>query len=290
MRERLPDYLKRGILDTDATRKVRQLLKKSGLNTVCDAARCPNKNECYSCNTATFMILGNQCTRNCRFCSVLTEKNPPKPNSDEPMLIANAVKELGLSYAVVTMVTRDDLEDGGASHISDTITNIRDLNPKTRIEVLISDLKGDNNALETVLKAKPDVLNHNVETVKSLYKKVRPQAIYQRSLDVLAYSKKNYPDILTKSGIMLGLGETEQDLAELFNDLAQIGCDILTAGQYIQPTKNHILVEKYLQPEEFKILKVKALNAGLKQAVFAPLARSSYMAKETYDKLLASNN
>ena len=284
MRQRLPEYLKRGIIDTDTTRKVRHLLKENELTTVCDAARCPNRNECYSCNSATFMILGDRCTRNCRFCSVTTAK-PLPPNDKEPELIAKAIKELKLKYAVITMVTRDDIPDGGAEHISKTIREIKKLNQSIKIEVLISDLGGNKEALKTVLNAFPDVLNHNVETVKSLYKTVRPQANYERSLEVLKFSKKYNPNIVTKTGIMLGLGETEPELYDLFNDLASIKCDILTAGQYIQPTKKHLEVIRYLQPDEFDKLQKKALNTGIKQAVFAPLARSSYKAAETYSKI-----
>lgn len=284
MRQRLPEYLKRGIVDTDATRKVRQLLKESGLTTVCDAARCPNRNECYSCNSATFMILGDRCTRNCRFCSVTTDK-PLPPNPQEPELVANAIKELGLKYAVITMVTRDDLSDGGAEHISKTIREIKKINPQIKTEVLISDMQGNKEALKTVLEASPDVLNHNVETVKSLYKTVRPQADYIRSLGVLKFSKEYAPHIITKTGIMLGLGETEPEILELFDDLVSVKCDILTAGQYIQPTKQHIEVNRYLPPDEFESLQKKALESGLKQAVFAPLARSSYKASEAFYKI-----
>ena len=284
MRQRLPEYLKRGIVDTDATRKVRQLLKESGLTTVCDAARCPNRNECYSCNSATFMILGDRCTRNCRFCSVTTDK-PLPPNPQEPELVANAIKELGLKYAVITMVTRDDLSDGGAEHISKTIREIKKINPQIKTEVLISDMQGNKEALKTVLEASPDVLNHNVETVKSLYKTVRPQADYIRSLGVLKFSKEYAPHIITKTGIMLGLGETEPEILELFDDLVSVKCDILTAGQYIQPTKQHIEVNRYLPPDEFESLQKKALESGLKQAVFAPLARSSYKASEAFSKI-----
>ena len=284
MNQRLPEYLRRGIIDTDATRKVRRLLKESGLTTVCDAARCPNRNECYSCNSATFMILGDRCTRNCRFCSVTTDK-PLPPNPQEPELVANAIKELGLKYAVITMVTRDDLPDGGAEHISKTIREIKKINPQIKTEVLISDMQGNKEALKTVLEASPDVLNHNVETVKALYKTVRSQADYIRSLGVLKFSKEYAPHIITKTGIMLGLGETEPEILELFDDLVSVKCDILTAGQYIQPTKQHIEVNRYLPPDEFESLQKKALESGLKQAVFAPLARSSYKASEAFSKI-----
>lgn len=183
------------------------------------------------------------------------------------------------------MVTRDDLPDGGAEHISKTIREIKKINPQIKTEVLISDLKGDKEALKTVLNAAPDVLNHNVETVKSLYKTVRPQADYMRSLEVLKFSKEYAPNIITKTGIMLGLGETEPEILELFDDLVSVKCDILTAGQYIQPTKQHIEVNRYLPPDEFESLQKKALESGLKQAVFAPLARSSYKAAEAFSKI-----
>ena len=230
------------------------------------------------------MILGDRCTRNCRFCSVTTDK-PLPPNPQEPELVANAIKELGLKYAVITMVTRDDLLDGGAEHISKTIREIKKINPQIKTEVLISDLQGNKEALKTVLDASPDVLNHNVETVKALYKTVRPQADYMRSLEVLKFSKEYAPNIITKTGIMLGLGETEKELLELFDDLVSVNCDILTAGQYIRPTKKHIEVKRYLAPDEFESLQKKALDSGLKQAVFAPLARSSYKAAEAFSKI-----
>ena len=230
------------------------------------------------------MILGDRCTRNCRFCSVTTDK-PLPPNPQEPELVANAIKELGLKYAVITMVTRDDLPDGGAGHISKTIREIKKINPQIKTEVLISDMQGNKEALKTVLEASPDVLNHNVETVKALYKTVRPQADYMRSLEVLKFSKEYAPNIITKTGIMLGLGETEKELLELFDDLVSVNCDILTAGQYIRPTKKHIEVKRYLAPDEFESLQKKALDSGLKQAVFAPLARSSYKAAEAFSKI-----
>lgn len=283
MRERLPDFLKRPIVDTDTTRKVRRLLKQNGLTTVCDAARCPNRNECYSCNSATFMILGDTCTRNCRFCSVKSGI-PLAPDEQEPLLVASAIKELNLKYAVITMVTRDDLTDKGAAHAAKTLEEIKKLNPLIKTEILISDLKGDTKALETVLNARPNVLNHNVETVKNLYKKVRPQADYERSLNVLKEAKKR--GFITKTGIMLGLGESKDELKSLFEDLAKCECDILSAGQYIQPTKQHLQVERYLHPEEFEELKLLALNCGIKAAVFAPLARSSYKAAEAFKKII----
>lgn len=273
-RHRLPEWLKKDIIDTEKTRLVRKILKNSSLNTVCDSARCPNKGECYANNTATFMILGNTCTRNCRFCSI--NSSLPEPvNPDEPLLVAEAVKELGLTYAVVTSVTRDDLKDGGAEHFAKTIREIKKLNPDTKVEVLTPDFQGDTKAIDTVLKAEPDVLNHNIETVKRLYPAVRPQAEYQRSLDFLKYI-----NITTKTGFMVGLGETFEEITELFYDLKAANCDIVTIGQYIQPTKSNYDVQRYLSPEEFEKVKQEAIKIGIKQVISAPLVRSSYQAKE----------
>jgi lipoic acid synthetase len=281
MRQRLPDYLKRGVCDTEKTKEVRKILKNKGLNTVCDAARCPNKGECYAKQTATFLVLGNICTRNCRFCSVKSGI-PFPPNPNEPVNIKEAVSELKLNYVVITMVTRDDLPDGGASHIAQIINQLKTLEKPPHVEVLISDLDGNFEALEVILQTKPDVLNHNVETVQELYPKVRLKANYERSLQVLQYSKENYPEIKTKTGIMLGLGETEEQLNQIFKDLKAINCDILTAGQYIQPTKEHIVVEKYLSEEEFRYFEKIAKEKGLYHLAFGPLVRSSYKAKELF--------
>ncbi len=281
MRERLPEYLKRGIVDTEKTREVRKLLRAKGLTTVCDEARCPNKGECYAKQTATFLVLGDTCTRNCRFCSV-TSGVPQEVNLEEPMLIKEAVEELGLKYVVITMVTRDDLEDGGAGHIVKIINELKSLKNPPKVEVLISDLNGNLEALDKILQTDLDVLNHNMETVKDLYVKIRPKADYHRSLSVLKYTKENYPHIRTKTGIMLGLGETENQLKELFEDLSLVGCDILTAGQYIQPTKNHIKVERYLTEKEYKTLENIARTTGIKYLAFGPLVRSSYKAKELF--------
>lgn len=279
MQRRLPHWLKKDIINTEKTRLVRNILRKKNLNTVCDNARCPNKGECYAKNTATFLILGNICTRNCRFCGV--NSTVPKPvNPDEPVFIAEAVQELNLDYAVITSVTRDDLVDGGAGHFAQTIKEIRKLNSKIKIEVLTPDFKGDKNAIDLVIGAKPDVFNHNVETVKRLYPEVRPQANYERSLKFLEYIKMQQPEIYTKSGFMLGLGETIEEIIELLEDLNAINCDIITVGQYIQPTKSNIEVKKYLEPEEFKKIEEHARKIGVKHIFASPLARSSYKAKE----------
>ena len=278
--KRLPDYLKRGLADTEKTKLVRHLLKENGLNTVCEAARCPNKGECYAKNTATFLIMGNECTRNCRFCNISCGKPEPL-NPEEPEKIANSVKELGLKYVVITSVTRDDLPDGGSEHFSRVINEIRKLDNKIRIEVLTPDFKGNTNSIDTVIKAKPDVFNHNIETVPSLYSKARPQANYERSLNFLKYIKDN-SDILAKTGLMVGLGETKDELIQTFKDLVEIKCDIVTIGQYIAPTKEHLPVIKYYKPEEYDELTDIAKKIGIKHTFFSPLTRSSYKAFDVF--------
>lgn len=279
---RLPQYLKRGIIDTEKTKTVRHILKSHCLNTVCEAARCPNKSECYAKNTATFLIMGNNCTRNCRFCNITCSKPEPL-NLDEPQKIADAVQKLGLNYVVITSVTRDDLFDGGANHFANVINEVRMLTPNVKIEVLTPDFQGDKSAIDTVIAAKPDVFNHNIETVPSLYKKARPQANYQRSLEFLEYIKQN-SDILTKTGIMVGLGETKEELIQTFEDLVRIKCDIVTIGQYIAPTKEHLEVVKYYEPNEYDELSSIAKKMGIKHTFFSPLTRSSYKAFEVFNE------
>lgn len=280
--KRLPDFLKRGIIDTEKTKTVRQILKNNCLNTVCEAARCPNKSECYAKNTATFLIMGNNCTRNCRFCNITCDKPEPL-NIEEPLKIAEAVKNLDLNYVVITSVTRDDLEDGGSEHFSKVIYEIRKSTPKVRIEVLTPDFKGITSSIDKVITAQPNVFNHNIETVPSLYKKARPQAIYKRSIEFLKYVKDN-SNILTKTGLMVGLGETKEELIQVFEDLVSIKCDIVTIGQYIAPTKNHLEVVKYYQPEEYDELSVIAKKIGIKHTFFSPLTRSSYKAYEVFNE------
>ena len=287
-KKRLPHWLKRNIIDTEKTGFVRKILRDSGLNTVCDSARCPNKAECYANNTATFMILGNTCTRNCGFCSI-NNGIPEKVNPEEPFLVAKAVKELGLDYAVITSVTRDDMEDGGAGHFARTIREIRKLTPGIKVEVLTPDFQGNKKAIDTVIEARPDVFNHNIETVKRLYPVARPQAGYERSLDFLNYIKQNISsrsDILTKSGFMVGLGETYDEIIELLANLKEVNCDIVTIGQYIQPAKCNLEAKKYLTPEEFENIRIKALKIGIKHPVASPLIRSSYKAKEALEEII----
>ncbi|MCM1339929.1 MAG: lipoyl synthase [Muribaculaceae bacterium] len=276
MRERLPEFLKRPIIDTEKTRTVRKILKTNCLNTVCENARCPNKNECYTKNTATFLIMGSNCTRNCRYCNITCQK-PELLDLDEPKHIAAAVKELGLKYAVITSVTRDDLQDGGAEHFANCIREIRALAPDTKIEILIPDFKNNKESLDTIIKAHPDVFNHNIETVRAVFQTARPQGNYDNSLQVLKYIKEN-SDIVTKSGLMIGLGETFDQIKETLEELKKVDCDILTIGQYIQPSKEHLPVVKYYKPEEYENLKKLAESVGITHYQIGPLVRSSYNA------------
>ena len=278
MQRRLPDYLKRPIIDTDKTRTVRKILKTKCLNTVCENARCPNKNECYTKNTATFLIMGNNCTRNCRYCNISCARPEPL-DFNEPKHIAEAVKDLGLKYAVITSVTRDDLKDGGAEHFANCIYEIREMSPEVKIEILTPDVKGNKEALDIIIKAHPDVFNHNIETVKEVFKTARPQGNYEVSLEVLKYIKEN-SDILTKSGLMIGLGETFEQIESTMNDLKNVGCDILTIGQYIQPSKEHLEVSKYYSLDEYEDLKALAKKIGFKSFQIGPLVRSSYKASD----------
>lgn len=278
MQRRLPDYLKRPIIDTDKTRTVRKILKTKCLNTVCENARCPNKNECYTKNTATFLIMGNDCTRNCKYCNISCARPEPL-DLEEPKHVAEAVQALGLKYAVITSVTRDDLPDGGAEHFANCIYEIRKLCPDTKIEILTPDFKGNKDCLDTIIKAHPDVFNHNIEAVQDIFKSVRPQGDYECSLEVLKYVKDN-SDILTKSGLIIGLGETFEQIEQTLIDLKNVGCDIVTIGQYIQPSKHHLEVTKYYTPEEYNKLKELANKVGIKNHQIGPLVRSSYRAAE----------
>lgn len=276
MRERLPEFLKRPIIDTDKTRTVRKILKSNCLNTVCEGARCPNKNECYSNHTATFLIMGSVCTRNCRYCNISCQRPEPL-DENEPLHVAQAVKDLGLKYAVITSVTRDDLPDGGANHFAKCINEIRKISPNTKIEILTPDFKGNEESLNTIIKAHPDVFNHNIETARDIFKIARPQGNYDTSLGVLRYVKEN-SDIKTKSGFMIGLGEDIEQIKQTITDLYSVNCDILTIGQYIQPSKEHLPVAKYYNPEEYEELKDIAKNIGIKYFQIGPLVRSSYNA------------
>ena len=281
---RKPSWLKRNLPTGNEYEKVRKLLLKSKLHTVCQEAKCPNMWECFSKNTATFMILGSECTRNCRFCNIGTCTAPLPPDPEEPKRVAQAALDLGLTYVVVTSVTRDDLEDGGAEHFAMTIKEIKKTLPeKTRVEVLIPDFQGSSTALRTVLDAGPDVLNHNIETIPSLYSKARPQADYQRSLDLLKKVSDYAASIPAKSGLMVGLGENFDELEKTMKDLFHYGCSILSIGQYLQPSRQHLPVEKYYTPDEFVTLKKIAENIGFKKVASGPFVRSSYRAGELLD-------
>jgi lipoic acid synthetase len=255
------------------------MINDLSLHTVCQEARCPNIFECWGEGTATFMILGDICTRHCGFCAVGKGK-PSALDPDEPRHVGEAVRRLGVRHAVVTSVNRDELPDGGALHFAQTIRWIRRLNPATRVEVLIPDFCGKEDALDTILAARPDVLNHNTETVPRLYKRVRPDAKYEQSMELLrrAHARKGERPLLTKSGLMVGLGETVDELLQTFRDLSETGCDILTVGQYLSPTPKHIPIEKYYSPEEFARMKEEALGMGFRYVEAGPLVRSSYHA------------
>ncbi|PKL51498.1 MAG: lipoyl synthase [Nitrospira bacterium HGW-Nitrospira-1] len=277
---RLPAWIQTG--NRTNSHDTKHLLRRHKLRTVCEEARCPNMGECFRRPAAAFMILGASCTRNCGFCSVGSFM-PDKIDENEPENVAEAAKEMKLKYIVVTSVTRDDLEDGGAGQFVKTIGAIRRRMPHTKIEVLTPDFQGDINSLKAVLDAGPDVFNHNVETVPRLYPVVRPDADYDRSLFVLKQSKKLSPDILTKSGFMLGLGETYDEVMSVLKDLRKVDCDFVTIGQYLRPTKKNLPVVKYILPEVFEDLGRKALDMGFKCAASGPLVRSSMNAEEMYE-------
>jgi lipoic acid synthetase len=278
---RKPPWLKKRIPPFRDLQKVKSILDGADLHTVCEEARCPNLGECFSGGMSTFLILGRVCTRDCGFCAV-GHGIPVSPDETEPEKVAQAVQKMDLRYVVITSVTRDDLSDGGASLFAKTIRAIRASDPTIKIEVLIPDFKGDSSSLEIVLKQSPDVLNHNVETIPRLYPQVRPQANYKRSIDLLRRSKGDYPRIFTKSGFMLGLGETEQEVLELLGDLREGGCDFLTIGQYLQPRPDRLPVVRFIPPEEFEEFKRIGEKMGFKAVASGPFVRSSFHAFEMF--------
>jgi lipoyl synthase len=278
---RKPGWIGRPLPSDPAFSRVRFLLEEQGLYTVCREARCPNQGECFSRGTAVFLILGDSCTRRCRFCAV-TQRAPERPDPDEPGRVAEAAVRMSLDYVVVTSVTRDDLADGGAGFFAETIHCLRARRPSARIEVLIPDFQGDEAALRTVLDARPDVLNHNLETVARLYSEVRPQAVYPRSLELLGRAAALAPGITVKSGLMLGLGERRKEVESALRDLLAAGCRILTLGQYLQPKRGCLPVARYLTPEEFDAWREAALGMGFAQVASGPLVRSSYHAEELF--------
>lgn len=276
-----PHWLRRTLPTGPQYERIRALIRDQCLHTVCQEAMCPNQFECFAKGTATFMILGDRCSRTCCFCAI---GHGPQgmPDPAEPDRVAEAVQTMGLSFCVITSVTRDDLADGGAAHFAATIGAIRAHNPRTLIEVLIPDFQGDADALATVLAARPDVLNHNLETVARLYPAVRPEADYHRSLDLLRRVRAIAPAMVSKCGIMVGLGETAEELTRLFADLRATGCDILTIGQYLQPSRRHLPVARFLPPDEFAALERQALAQGFSAVAAAPFVRSSYQAEALY--------
>jgi lipoic acid synthetase len=277
-RTRKPAWLKVPFPGGPRYLRLKAMLRALGLHTVCEEARCPNIGECFQAGTATFMILGDVCSRACRFCAVKSGW-PVGLDGDEPLRVAEAVQRLGLRHAVITSVTRDDLPDGGAAVFADVVHHIRRLSPTTSVEVLIPDLQGSQQALATLIAARPDILNHNLETVQRLYPRVRPKAIYKRSLELLALAKSLDPTIPTKSGLMVGLGETREELLQAMADLLAAGCGILTIGQYLQPTPEQLPVARYYPPQEFRELAEEGQRLGFRHVEAGPLVRSSYHAE-----------
>jgi lipoic acid synthetase len=278
MTRRHPDWLKVRIGGGENYSKIKTLLRSAKLHTICEEARCPNIAECFGSGTAVFLILGNVCTRNCRYCNV-THGTPRPLNRNEPRDIAESVKTLGLKYVVVTSVTRDDMKDGGASVFYETVKEIRRVNDECKIEVLIPDFRGNRDAIQKVVEAAPDVINHNIEVVESLFPHIRPQGNYHRSLQVLKTIKTKERRISTKSGFMIGLGENTKQILTTMHDLRDANVDFLTIGQYLQPTRNHAEVKKYYSPDEFVELKNTALRSGFLHVESGPLVRSSYHAQ-----------
>lgn len=273
-----PEWFSKRIKADYNIEEVEGLLRKLNLHSVCEEANCPNIVECFSKKTATFMVMGSVCTRNCRFCAV-TKGEPEELDINEPKNIAEACRTLKLKHVVITSVTRDDLDDGGAFHFSEMVREIRKTAKDTKIELLIPDMEGEWDDLNTIIDSKPDILNHNLETVPRLYSKVRPMANYKRSLELLKKSKERNPEVYTKSGIMVGLGETVEEVHLLMNDLRSVGCDILTIGQYLQPKGIKLEVTEYVTPELFEIYKDIAYSKGFTYVASSPFTRSSYNAE-----------
>ena len=276
---RKPDWLKKKIAASGSSfASTRQLLSRHSLHTVCRSAMCPNLPECWSKGTATFLLLGDVCTRTCRFCAVGTDTHPALPDAREPEKIAEAVTSMRLRHAVLTSVNRDDLPDGGAAHWAATIRKVRELNSGVSIECLIPDFQGNRSSLEMVMSESPEVLNHNIETVPSLYRKVRPQADYAGSLAVIELAKRQFR-LATKSGMMVGMGETIEEVEASLHDLRKHGCDMVTIGQYLQPTAKHLPVARYVTPEEFEHFRSVAESVGFRHIQSGPFVRSSYHAE-----------
>jgi lipoic acid synthetase len=281
---RRPPWIKVRAPTGNAYRDLKRLMRAKSLHTVCEEAHCPNIGECWAHHTATFLILGDICTRNCRFCNVATGR-PAPPDPDEPLRVAEAVQAMGLRHAVITSVDRDDLDDGGASIFAAVIRHIRQLQPGCTVEVLIPDFRGCIEPLQAVMDARPDILNHNIETVPRLFRTVQPQCRYEWSLAVLRNAKVLLPDATTKSGLMVGLGETVDEVLDVMRDLRELDVDILTIGQYLQPTKAHAPIARYYTPDEFEMFRRQGEDMGFKWVESAPLVRSSYHAEAQVDRL-----
>jgi lipoic acid synthetase len=286
---RKPEWLRKNIHTSPETREVKHLLRDLGLNTVCEEARCPNLSECFGRGTATFMIGGDRCTRRCHYCDVTTGR-PNALDPLEPRRVADAARRLNLKYVVVTAVARDDVGDGGAAHFAATIRNIKQQLPQTQVEVLIPDFKGQSASLETVLHAKPDVLNHNIETVRRIFRAVRPQGSYDRTRELLERSKQLAPHIPTKSGFMVGLGETTDEVYDTMRDLRAVSVDLVTIGQYLQPSKDHVPVVEYITPERYAEYRRMGQELGFRQTFAGPFVRSSFHAGELFhaDEVLSA--
>ncbi|MCS7265330.1 MAG: lipoyl synthase [Armatimonadetes bacterium] len=280
---RLPEWIRTKVPKRAKAEPLRKELERLGINTVCQSAKCPNIGECFSHGTATFMLLGETCTRRCGFCAVKTGKGEPV-DPYEPLKVATMVRKLGLKHAVITSVARDDLPDQGASQFARTVKAIKTLCPNTTVEVLTPDFKAKSDLIAIVIEAQPDVYNHNVETVKRLQKLVRPQASYERSLRVLEIVKELAPNMLTKSGLMLGLGETKDEVIQVLKDLRCVGCEIVTIGQYLRPTMRHLPVVRYVKPEEFAELEQVGYELGFKYVFSGPFVRSSYLADIAFER------
>jgi lipoic acid synthetase len=275
---RLPEWLRKPRTHFESVHNLKTELRRLNLHTVCESARCPNMHECFDRGAATFMILGNLCTRGCRFCSVPKSAHPDELDGAEPANVARMAAALKLRYVVITSVNRDDLEDGGSRHFAETVREVKRALPEARVEVLTPDFCGDRSAVARVLDAAPHVFNHNMETVARLYKRVRPQANYRQSLDVLKFAKRYRGESLTKSGLMVGLGETPAEVESLLRDLREANCDVATIGQYLQPTRRNLRVAEYVTPDQFDAYRDFGLSIGFKMVFSGPLVRSSYMA------------
>lgn len=284
---RLPEWVRSGTTHYRALHDLKIEFRERNLHTVCESARCPNIHECFSRKVATFMILGNVCSRRCGFCAV-PQGTPEALDPDEPRLVAEMAHRMGLRHVVITSVNRDELPDGGSDHFAQTVRAVQNLLPEARVEVLTPDFLGDTDAVARVLDAGPDVFNHNMETVSRLYRRVRPQAIYERSLQVLGFAKRYRPQVMTKSGLMVGLGETEAEVRRLLDDLRAADTDVVTIGQYLQPARRRLPVEEFVRPEVFETYREYGESIGFRAVFSGPLVRSSYMAEQVAESAVAT--